>query len=145
MRRKPSPLLAKFRLRCDTRGRYFTVLIFRDKEAMQRFHLEQAKLVPGVSRLYRFTALTRLWGWPAKPRFSGPREIGQIQMYHGATGSGIVSHECTHAALYWFQRYSRWRLKDLAKRAADERLAWVQGSLVSQFWRNFYRLKLDRA
>lgn len=88
-----------------------------------------------------FEAQVNAWGASYR---NGRRtgQVGQILLWLGGFGAGILSHEMTHAALYWVMRRRR-SIRKTDKRA-DELLAWTQGWLVTQFWRNFYRLGLDK-
>ena len=68
------------------------------------------------------------------------KRVGCIVLPLDYIGAGIVSHELTHAALYWISR--RTALRAIAyedRHRLDERLANTQGWLVTQFWRHWYR------
>ncbi len=115
-------------------GRHFyEVGIFQTRREMRR----EADIVASQVGLRqdnaRTEAVTTSWR-----EFDGHRRLrrtGAILFYIGNVGSGIVSHEMTHAMFHW-ARYNR--------RATEEKRAWVQGDLVRQFWKHFYRLKLDK-
>lgn len=62
---------------------------------------------------------------------------GQVLFCKNTLGAGIVSHEMTHAALYWHHRNTK-NFNPLENHKHDEALAWTQGHLVNQFWRRYY-------
>lgn len=75
-----------------------------------------------------------------RSRDGGPFVWGcRVYLYAGQAGSGIVSHELTHAALFYCTRGRRRGEDRISYRRLNERLAWTQGWLVHQFWRAYYR------
>lgn len=134
----------KFRIDCLDRRRkirrqkqradYFTVHIFDSKKEMY----EAEKKYPTFKPPLDFEAITHtIETYTFRTRKWNVR--GDIFFYKRALGSGIVAHEMTHAALYWFEKRV-----GLINRKNEEELAWCLGSLVAQFWRKFYRLSGDR-
>jgi len=135
--------VSRFRVRVarPRNAPYYRVLIFDSREAMIAFYDKQRRLSPGIGRASgRNGFLAQCNGWEAEYRGRKKTNcVGQVLFYKGQMGAGIVSHEMTHAAHYWLGQ--RWN--DYRSHYRDEKLAWVQGWLVSQFWRNFFRLGLD--
>jgi hypothetical protein len=66
-------------------------------------------------------------------------QIGVICFYLGEMDAGVVSHEMTHAAIYWFEAEIG-SCSLLNKPKHLEELCWVQGWLVTQFWARYWRL-----
>jgi len=121
------------RLRADRKGtHHVTVRVYQDKPAMLAA-LKRANRAAGhkteafCASFFRkkFPNPTR-WRWGC-----------DVYLYAGGFGSGIASHELTHAAFFYV---TRGRKSDaLSFKRINERLAWSQGWLVHQFWRAFYR------
>jgi len=124
----------KFRIYTDGRGsKYYTVFVFADKHAMYVFRDEWHEAW-GVKKSYRFEAECVSWKWKSlEDKRMHKRDIGCVIFHLGFIGSGVVSHEMTHAALFWRR-----------KRHSDERVCRVQGELVRQFWLKYYRANLHR-
>ena len=127
----------------NRRGRYLTVRIFPTREEM-REHIHAA---PGwrerrsyaanceaITRTYS-AVLTKRGG-----RLQRTRKLGEVLFHRGNLGSGIVTHEMGHAALHW-SSLRRWSMALTVGHASrgEERLCWVLGWLVTQFWRPYYR------
>lgn len=72
-------------------------------------------------------------------RFRRDRCCGEILFHSGRLGAGIVSHEMVHAASFYLV-WDRGLDPHPDFGAAHEKLCLVQGWLVTQFWRHFYRL-----
>lgn len=143
-------LIAKFHVYCRRRGKrkpYFRVLIFRNEIALRAYLVEQAKLIewgpkyrtrPG-QRYYARCLGCCTWWTPAKCK---DPFIGTVCLALGYLSTEIVSHEMTHAAFSWVtNRQLRWKL-DTDR--VSEPLALLQGQLVRQFYRHFWRLKLHK-
>ena len=121
------------------RKHYYRVLIFPDVDRMRRYWTEQGIVVAGSSGGHDWQA--RATGWVAqyvlrRGRWRKTNCVGEILFHSGNVGSGIVSHEMTHAAHYTLRQ--KWAHYNTPYR--DEKLAWLQGWLVYQFWVNYYRL-----
>lgn len=137
----------KFRLYCDKeKTQYYKCIIFPDLKSMYKWNEKDGYKQDGE---YKYLGLVRSYSVIEIPsekeglkgkieKVSG--EIGSISLVpHGCT-SGVVSHEMTHAALYWFSK-NHGSYKKLEKSKYDEMMAWVQGNLVSQFWTKWYELE----
>jgi hypothetical protein len=123
-------LPTKFRVYTEGRAsKYYTVFVFADKRAMRIYQNAQSDIW-GVKRWTKFEAICT--GWKIKDRKRW-RNIGCVLFHLDYIGSGVVSHEMTHAAIFWRK-----------KRHSDERFCKVQGNLVRQFWWNYYRRGLDK-
>ena len=141
--------MAQFRVRCQRAAGapFFNVLIFADKAAMNIYYRAQQEKL-GDEATCDFDAITCSWTIQAiRPDGTEKKKphMGVILFYRQRLGVGIVSHEMTHAAIRWGYRVGL-RLDEAedADGAREERVAWVQGYLVTQFWRAFYRLRLGR-
>lgn len=140
-------LLARWPVYCTCkRGRrlFYRVCVFDDVDFMRDFLHEQAKQLhyrPEFKacqrRGYFARTLACVTYWVPVPK-NGSNFIGTIAFCSEHIGSGIVSHEMTHAALYYCYRARK--NFDPRKPAHDELLAWTQGWLTTQFWRKFCRL-----
>jgi hypothetical protein len=124
----------KFKVYTEGRGsKYYTVYVFADKHAMLTYYHAQCEKTGSV-RWTKFEAICQHWKWLGRAeKRKHARDIGCVLFHLGFIGSGVVSHEMTHAAMFWRR-----------KRHSDERLCLVQGELVRQFWLNYYRLNLHR-
>lgn len=115
---------------------FYNVLVFRDQAEMAEFCRQVDKRAGDRAGNYSRTwGMCRCFKTAAKRR---PRrgQIGFVVLHRQQIGAGIVSHEMTHAALY----YVGWEEFPVRiSKRLDERLAWVQGYLVQQFWQWFYR------
>ena len=130
-----------FRIRCVGKGSpSFCVRIFPDKQAMRAWANTQnpgktGQYAKAEASVHSYQRLRLKDGrWRRLP------DMGWIVFHRGHIGAGIVSHEMTHAALYYLQFWRPQLHRRLqTSRKADEVLAWVQGWLVAQFWRKFYK------
>ena len=118
---------------------YYKVRIFPDVDKMREYWTNQGLRLSGMADSPDWEA--RATGWAAKYRLVKSRWkksscVGEVLFHAGNLGSGIVSHEMTHAAHYLLHR--KWAHYNTPYR--DEQLAWLQGWLVWQFWTNYYRL-----
>ncbi len=137
----------------DDRQHYYTVLVFDERYQMHLFHQKQIGLIQAqeasalssdaVTRLGEFEALTSSWRVEASDstrQAHSDLNLGQILFYQKRLGAGIVSHEMTHAALFWLERIGR--LADLATDAdVQEQCCQVQGNLTRQFWVKWLRIE----
>jgi hypothetical protein len=132
----------RFRVYCDReKRRYYDVRIFATKALMyehfQKSNVDTEWQEGRYEATMNFEAIAQFWRRIGKR--CKPENIGQILFYASAIGSGTVSHEMTHAVIYWAQ-YVKMNLAKLpTSKRIDERFAWAQGFLVTQFWRKFYR------
>ncbi len=135
-----------FRVYCDAAGkrRYYKVFIFRTEEQMYE-HFKKTNTQSrwkrgGIGKLNFVAVCQGYRRYDVKRRGRLLPDIGQILFTADRLGAGVVSHEMTHAVIYWADTHTK---IDLAKIASstrtDERIALVQGNLVNQFWSKFYK------
>lgn len=126
----------RMRLRAERHGKPVVLVeVHRDRDAMQRAIKED-----GRSACYRTEGFcASFWAKSyAKGKATTPWRWGcRVYLYAGGAGSGVVSHELTHAALFYCTR-SR-KTDRISFRRLNERLAWTQGWLVHQYWQAYYR------
>ena len=145
-------VIGRFHIRPEPRKRwFFRIFIFRDRETMHQFRREQKKFEGERCGGEGFAAEASHWrslriGRTGRVVRQG-NDRGQAIFYAGRVGSGIVSHEMTHLAVFYLAANAaqRGRRFDPVRSHRDnERLAYVQGDLVHQFWRRFYARKLEK-
>ena len=66
------------------------------------------------------------------------KEVGSIHLVKGDYGSGVITHECSHACIQWLQM-SGYNIKD-----NDEDFCYEIGMMVSKFWQWHYILLENR-
>lgn len=121
---------------------FFTVRVFHCKRAMMAHynelphlttHPEKYKSVPSS-----FEAVTIPWVRYKNPRSKsiGP-DLGEILFYRPQTGTGIVSHEITHAALHYARTMKYSLALDDEEAKNEEKLAHVIGHLSRQFFMRY--------
>jgi hypothetical protein len=142
MNRKRSPKpFARFRVYpFKDRYFYFMVSVFSTERQMHDYY--KANLMDaGEKMAFDWTAITVQWQHvrlekinAKKPETRLHRDIGEILFHRRRTGTGVVSHEMTHAALH---SLSIGRLpKDknpIYDDKLNEALCWIVGSLTRQF------------
>ncbi len=133
-----------FKIYCDRhRKKWYMVRIFSSVSRMYEWNKKDG-YKNSVTRKDRYLGLTRaytVYNIPpkrAKKKTTRSGEIGCISFVVAHTTSGIVSHECTHAALYWFLDTHK-KIEKILSPEYDEKLAWVQGNLVRQVWVHWFR------
>ncbi len=130
------------------KGPYFTVHIFRDRAAMRSWAKINASRFGGPVSTYRVAeAAVHSWNIHrlSSAKWSRSEDTGWIVFHRKRIGAGIVSHEMTHAALYYLMLWRPQLFRVIQRsRRADEALAWVQGWLVTQFWREFFRRGMEK-
>ena len=130
-----------FTVRCkDGPGPYYRVYIFEDVDSMRAWgnthDIQKRKgYFKGCEAHVQAMTAMRL----RKGHWRKLLYIGWVAFHKGNIGSGIVSHEMTHAALYFMGRWKRRLRMSDANRRFDECLAWTQGWLVKQFWDKYYK------
>ncbi len=117
---------------------YYTAHVFRTQAAMHSFQLKSTAGIKWGAKYKDMDdtdceAMTYSWGNPRG------EEAGQVLFYLGSCVPGIVSHEFTHAALYWVKNHGVKAAHLYTRSAADERLARTQGDMVHEFWTLYYR------
>jgi hypothetical protein len=126
--------------------RFYRVLIFPTKALMYHyFDLRHARrrieyrLGFEPSLAHDFAALTT--GYETYRRHRGrevlTNDVGEILFHEGFLGAGVVSHEMTHAALFWLERVGL-SAQDLADPSVEERLCLVVGHLCRKFWAKYF-------
>lgn len=130
----------------SNKGLYFSVYIFRTKDQMYD-HFKQSNVdtewkQPGQDEC-DFTAITQSWmRYDITPDSEILKpDMGRILFYSGGFDAGIVSHEMTHATLYWAIRKRIKAASLYNDKNAEEKFCWAQGYLVNQFWTKFYSLQ----
>lgn len=70
------------------------------------------------------------------------KQFGIILFYKGsAKRSGVVAHELTHAAVYWWKSAIKTKWSKIQTDArADEEFAYLVSGLVKQYWVNWWDL-----
>lgn len=137
---EPLPF-AKFRVYPDRKRHfYFTVYVFANIKEMYKFADAQRRDGP-ASRSWKkkraagYSALTMSWErWSFKlGKMTGTlnRDIGTIIFHRQRTGTGIVSHEMTHAAVRYLQTIRKPPNCDPKR---EELLAETVGHLTRQFY-----------
>lgn len=118
---------------------WYKVFIFLNREQMRIFEKEQSKLLK-FKPAGKFEALCRRWQVYTKAERK-KWGMGNILFYNGGYGAGTVAHEMSHAVTYTFlyQKYKVNFNKLLRDKKLEESFAWMQGYLVSQFWKNHYK------
>lgn len=128
---------------------YYLAFVFRSNALMyEHFDLSNAEMEwsKGANRTNgKFDAITESWvstnysGKPGRPRRG--RCVGQILFYAGSVGSGVVSHEMSHAALHFSEKQRKVDAATLYDLNPQEKFCWIQGYLVAQFWRRFFAVQ----
>lgn len=136
---KLKPLKVKLYVAAKNRGRHYLCLVFSDQHELRHYALELAKLAGEPiakecnKRYWKHTlGLAKRYSF-----YRGHKSdnIGCVLLCPLSVTAAIVSHEMTHAALY--EITNNFRIAITEKN--DEKLAWLQGRLVDQFWRWFWR------
>ena len=124
-----------FKLYCS-RKEYYLCKIFSSKKEMQKWNEEDGyKTTSDYQGVCRQVDYFIVKGNKCKKS----SQIGTISFYIDRIGSGIVSHEMTHAALFWFKNKFRSYSK-LGIKKNDEKVCYAQGHMVMQFWNHWYEL-----
>ena len=140
----PRSVLAQFRVRTERskHSAYFNVFVFADRAAMHIFDAAQQRKLGREPEPY-FEAQVSSWK-TVSVRPDGTERVhrlmGTIVFHADCLGAGIVSHEMTHAALRYAERIDlKVDFQDDGHDAErEERLCWIQGWLVCQFWEAAY-------
>lgn len=129
----------------------FKVHIDRDRDYYWRVQIyrTQAQMLHAINRMNRFFGTTEEVnsGSGRTAAMVCMRDylklehyrLGTIYFHVGKVGGGVVSHEMTHAAMYFW-----WNVEDRpwdslrSDKEAEEAFALAQGHLVSDFWNNWW-------
>lgn len=129
------------------RGRYYVVAIYDTLDKLRRAAMNVTYLV----RDTRYGARVRKGEFRNAAGVTHAMDIssnyrmmpvcGFILLHRAHLDAGYVTHECCHAALYYIaRRENRRRFGDpYEDRQLDERLAWITGQLVSDFWAQWFK------
>ena len=124
--------------------KYIKTFIFRDKETMYKFYELQLQKT-GQKDKVDFIAMFQPFKTISlkNKKEKEKNHMGNLLFYVGATGSGVVAHECGHATLYWFLENNPHpkEYKVIKNMKKEEELLWTLGYLVSQFWKNYYKFQ----
>lgn len=114
---------------------YYKVFIFHTKNSMYKFRDLVIEDGAKGKIAHRYAAVCS-----AYPSKANKNQYGIILFTRSsAKKSGIVSHEITHATTYW-AKYMHKNIDIFYNKEADEKFAWVLGTLVHQFWKSWYTL-----
>jgi hypothetical protein len=133
------------RLYCTKRkDRYYDVLVFKSKRDMHAYWVERKQTIayrkgggPGAAN---FEAQVT---WSKRTTLKNSRWrrhpcCGEVLFHTKRIGAGIVSHEMTHAAAFHLA-WDRGLDPHPDNKVAHEKLCIVQGNLVAQFYRLYWR------
>ena len=142
-------VIAFFRVKPNpTKPHFYEVRIFDTKAAMvahwhkrhESGYFTDKSTGSGVVRKFEAIASSseKLEQW-SDGRWRKTPWLGEVLFYKSFMGAGIVSHEMSHAGLYWLTRN-----KDTSKgfnlsRRDDEKLAEAVGELSRQFWVKWFK------
>lgn len=138
--------MVKFKVYPDPAGKeYYDVCIFNSRKEMQDF----SGSVTGMKQMHRnHEAMTISVDVYRVNKKKGTEKkldmVGMLMFYKGGFGAGIVSHEIAHAMNYYFNRHKidfdlgTDRISKKWKKW-DEAYAWCLGSMVNQFWKEYYK------
>lgn len=112
---------------------YFTVCIFHSKAQMKAYFASMENYGKGDDK---FTAVTV----PViryKDTLTVAPCLGEILFHRPMTGTSIVSHEMTHAALHWARVTGMDLQLNNCESASEEPLALAVGYLTRQFFMKY--------
>lgn len=119
---------------------FYKVFIFDDYEKMYRFCDKTAMEELGDD----YKGLCH--SWTIELRYQDGKvetsdDVGFIALHTDNLSSGTISHECTHATTYYFDKFKK--NKDIfSDEEANEEFAWMQGFLVNQLVEKLYKYNL---
>lgn len=127
-------------------SQYYTVYIFDKKSRMYDYYEKFNLIIPSNNKRegrqhdeLNFLAITN--SWRSYKGNQELRDIGQVLFYSSKLGAGIVAHEMSHAALYWFNKIVTDPQNIFDNANYDERFAWALGNLVNQFWDKYWSIE----
>lgn len=109
---------------------YFTVRVFHSKRAMLAYYKSMPQ--PGKSSGFEAVTIPLIRYKNARVPTPSP-DIGEILFHRPKTGTGIVSHEMTHAALHYLRIKKLSLSLDADDCKSEEPLALCIGNLTRQF------------
>lgn len=136
--------ISTFRLNLEPRNKqwrrfYYEAKIFQARDEMHQYVEANRKrlMFHGALRCEAITLSFDMLKLKDKRWHCSPK-VGEILFYTDSVGAGVVSHECTHAMFHFAVRSTRGsRFKSESR--LEEYHCWIQGWLVTQFWRKFWR------
>lgn len=147
----PMSLVTRFRIKPEPHHdpRYYQVMVFRNKPTLYKFW-ELVCQRWGLDCASRgepnFEAITHGFSGVhiAEDGTETPDPcVGLILFHEDRFGAGIVAHELTHAALFWYA--DRRKLPLAALDTDGEPLCLVTGELNHQFWKKWLARETRRA
>jgi len=120
---------------------WYRVLIFPRVSQMHEFYHRQwtSGEVCDCRRMHKGKMDCQFLGQVSYIRPRPPDgSLGQIIFCAKAIGAGVVSHEMTHAAVFYLRNH---RGMNISNSKNDERLAYLQGDLTRDFWNQWYAAK----
>ncbi len=126
---------------------YYQVFIFPDKRTMYKFHdiqhdLGRIEYAHGQRKPSKdFWAICQSWNSSHFGKrggtYPGP-SIGQVLFAEPHIKAGIVSHEMTHAALFYAAKKRILPVHLYSGGRQHEAVCRAQGNMVRQFWNGWY-------
>ena len=150
----PRALLTRFRVKPEPEDdpRYYQVLIYSDKPSMYAGWTRwrgKWGLDRGVaSDPPAFEAITHSFAGIRIDKDGTETDspcIGFLCFHLNCFGAGIVSHEMTHAALFWLHRLHIPLAQLDEDVALAERFCLAQGQMVRDFWSKWFAAEKRRA
>lgn len=122
---------------------WYRVLIFPRSNQMHEFYDKQLKSGEMCSCKYQHKGKVDrgYLGQVNYHRRMPDGSVGQVLLCNKAIGAGIVSHEMTHAAVFYLRNHRR---MNIAAYRNDERLAYLQGNLTREFWWEWWKTQEAR-
>lgn len=118
---------------------YYKVCIFSRKESMYkaRKFIEENDSISKIRGKYKFQAVCSSYSSRHK---ENKNQFGIIMFYlNSSKRGGTVSHEFAHATTYFFKTEQNNR-DIFFDNKADEEYARMLGSMVAQYWKNWYKV-----
>lgn len=128
--------MKRFRAYCENRSLYVEVRVYQDLKRMRRDLLKREG--PGFSDAFGAFCSMEVVSYKSGKARKKPI-IGTMYLLE-SVGAGILSHECTHAALRWAERIGLGELDNSSGWSchSEERFCWVVGNLVSKIGRTIW-------
>jgi hypothetical protein len=135
-------ILRNFRIYPEDKH-YYRVIIFDSKESMLRYWYNYRKK-SGQKKIERdFEGICQSYEIRLYKKNKATEiiknEIGFILLWKGRIDVEVISHEMCHAVTYWCKKvgFNLNTSRIISKN--DERYAYAVGSMVKQFWREYYK------